>query len=231
MDMINYLLFIATAILIFVSFRAIRLVSHRIRGLKRFYPVLVALELTFWMSFLFWIIQYFLSDKAYYNELILVLVITLVILLVWFYIKDVVAGFLFRIKHNPGNGQFIYLDDIYGVIKKMAPSQIYIEREGGEVIRMSYSMLMGKSLSLKSADSRSASEVIIRLAAAINKNHLELEKQIKVSLLQSPWCVPGKPIKIIFLNAPEEGVEIALHLLDKSYAEAAKSKVSSLLSE
>lgn len=228
--MINYILFVAIAALLFILFRVIRLLSYRIRGLKRFYSLLVALELAIWMIFLFWLIHYFFMNKSYYNELILVLVVTAVILLVWFYVKDVVAGFLFRIAHNPSLGQLLYSDEADGIIKKMDPSHVSIEHEGGEVIQVPYSRLLGKSLSLKTADARSASEVVFRVENLSSQDHHELEKKIRFMLLQSPWCVPNKPIRIAFLPHPDEGIEVAMHLLDKSFTEVAKHKLAQMLS-
>ncbi|HEY5691580.1 MAG TPA: hypothetical protein VIS49_09000 [Cyclobacteriaceae bacterium] len=227
--MINYILFAVTAAILFILFRVIRLLSFRIRGLKRFYALLVALELSVWMIFLFWLIQYFFWEKSYYNELILVLVVAAVILLVWFYIKDVVAGFLFRIAHNPSVGQLLYSDEADGIIKKMDASHMSVEHEGGEVIRVPYSRLLGKSLSLKTADARSASEVVFRIENLSTQDHHQLENEIRLVLLQSPWCVPNKPIRIHFLPHPDKGIEVALHLLDKSFTEAAKHKLTLML--
>ena len=226
--MINYLIFIGTALLLFVSFRAIRMVSHRVTMLQRFYPMLVAIELGFWIAFIFWLVNRFLQTKAYYNELVLVLVITSVVLLVWYYIKDVIAGFIFRIKHNPKVGQHLQSIEANGVIKKLAVSQLFVEGEGREVIRIPYSKLLDKSLSLDTGDSPSASEAVLQLDVARGDDPTILERKIRTALLQSPWCVPGKPIRIEFLTEPKQCVEISLHLLDKSYLEAARSKLSSL---
>lgn len=228
--MINYILFVATAGFLFILFRVIRLLSLRIRGIKRFYSLLVALELSVWMIFLFWMIHSLFKDKSYYNELVLVLVVTSVILLVWFYIKDVVAGFLFRIAHNPSLGQLLYSDEADGVIKKLNPSHMSVEHEGGEIIRVPYSRLLGKSLSIKTADARSASEVVFRIDNLSSQDHRELDKEIRLMLLQSPWCVPNKPIRIVFLPHPEGGIEVAMHLLDKSFTEEAKYKLTQMLS-
>lgn len=227
--MINYILFVATAGLLFILFRVIRLLSLRIQVLKRFYSLLVALELSVWMIFLFWLVNYFFGNKSYYNELVLVLVVTSVIILVWFYVKDVMAGFLFRIAHNPSLGQLLYSEEADGVIKKLDPSHILVEHEAGEIIRVPYSRLLGKSLSLKTADARSASEITFRIENLSNLDHHELEKEIRLMLLQSPWCVANKPIRIVFLPHPEAGIEVTLHLLDKSFTEVAKHKLTQML--
>ncbi len=227
--MINYILFVVIAVLLFLVFRVARLLSYRIRGLKKVYAILVAIELAIWITFLFWMIHFFFKEKSYYNELLLVLVVTAVVLLVWFYIKDVVAGFLFRIKHNPSLGQILDSEEAQGVIKRMDPSQVFVEHDGGEVIRIPYSRLMGKSLILRTEDVRSASEVTLQLPVSGKRDQVVLEKRIRLLLLQSPWCVPAKPIKIEFTSGDHERIEISLHLVSKSFAEAAKARVDQLI--
>lgn len=227
--MIDYLLFIGTALLLFMSFRAIRMVSHRMKTLQRFYPILVAIELGLWIAFIFWLVTRFLLTKAYYNELVLVLVVTSVVLLVWYYIKDVVAGFIFRIKHNPKIGQHLQSAEANGVIKKLAVSQLFVEGEGRAVIRIPYSKLLNKSITLDTGDSPSASEAIIQFDKVSQADPTSMERKIRIALLQSPWCVPEKPIKIQFFSEPRERIEISLHLIDKSYLEAAKSKLKELI--
>ncbi len=231
MVMINYLIFIGTAIILFISFRAIRMVSHRVQMLQRFYPMLVAIELSVWIAFVFWLINRFLQTKAYYNELVLVLVITSVVLLVWYYIKDVIAGFIFRIKHNPKAGQHLQSIEANGVIKRLAVSQLFVEGEGREVIRIPYSKLLDKSLSLDTGDSPSASEAVLQLNNTGGDSSTFIERKIRIALLQSPWCVPGKPIRIKFLSEPKKVIEITLHLIDRSFVEAAKNKLEGIFNK
>lgn len=227
--MINYLLFIGTGLLLFICFRTIRLVSHRVSSLHRFYPVLVAVELSLWIVFLFWLVHYFLVDKVFYDELVLVLVLVSVVLLVWYYVKDVVAGFLFKIKHNPRTGQMIQSSEGKGVIKVLATSQLLLEEEGRNIVRIPYSRILGKTLSLETEDSHTASEAVIHLDIILEKNYSEMERKIRSTLLQSPWCVPSKPIHVLFLSEPEKGIEVSLHLVDKSYIEVAKAKLKNLV--
>lgn len=227
--MINYLGFIGVALLLFIFFRGIRLISHRFNFLRRAYSLLVAVELGLWITFLFWLVHYFLRTKSFYNDLVLVLVISAVILLVWYYVKDVVAGFLFKIRHNPKAGQVIWSSEVRGVIKMLATSQLLVEEEGSKIIRIPYSQLLGKSLSLETEDSHAASEAVIHLDVVLEKNYSEIERKIRLTLLQSPWCVPSKPIYVTFLSEPEKGLEVSLHLLDKSYVEAVKSNLKRLL--
>jgi len=226
--MINYVIFIVAALLLFVGFRVLRFASYRVSFVRRFYPFLVAIELTLWITFLFWVIHYFFKTKAYCNNLILVLVITSVVLLVWFYIKDVVAGFLFRIRHNPRVGQVLHSGELVGVVKKLAPSQIFIEEEGRNIFRIPYSTILGKSLSLENPDTHSASEAVMRFDISAVADHSDLEKRIKVLLLQSPWGVPGKSIRVSFPPDAAQTIEVSLHLIDKSYTEVVRTRLKAL---
>jgi len=226
--MIAYLLLVAIAFILFIGFRVLRYTSYRVGTVRKFYPIFIAVELGLWIAFIFGMVNYFLSTKSYYKELVLVLVVTAVILVVWFYIKDVVAGFLFRIKHNPIAGQVIRFSNVNGVIKTLAPSQLMIEEEGGKILRIPYSKLLNKSISLDNGDTYSASEVVIYLDVNAGADYTDAERRIKQTLLQFPWCVPHKPIRIGLSPQGKQGIEITFHLVDKSFAEAAKVKVKEL---
>lgn len=227
--MINYLFFVGIAAALFIAFRMLRLISYRVQRVQRFYPVVVVVELSLWIGFLFWVVTYFFESKSYYNELMLVLVIAVVVLLVWFYVKDIVAGFIFKIKHNPRTGQILYSQEGQGIIKKLSTSQLFIEGEGRNIVRIPYSRLLGKGMTLETADTHSASEAVLFLETTPGIDFTELERKLKLYLLQSPWCVPGKPIRIDFQSEPKHGIEVTVYLLDKSYAEVAKEKVKTLL--
>lgn len=227
--MINYLFFIATAFLIFFVFRVMRLIGYRTSNLRKYYPVWVAIELALWIFYIFWVVSYFLYSKSYYNELVLVLVIAVVGLLVWYYIKDIVSGFIFKIKHNPSVGQELNSSDGKGIIKKLSVSQIFVELEGKDTIRIPYSQLLNNSINLNNVDIHSASEVVLRFEAVDSDDPINLEKHIRVALLQSSWCVPNKPIRVEFSSGEKSSVEVSMHLVDRSFGELARTRVKKLL--
>ncbi|MEQ8361855.1 MAG: hypothetical protein RH948_03245 [Cyclobacteriaceae bacterium] len=161
--------------------------------------------------------------------MVLVLVVAVVGLLVWYYIKDIVSGFIFKIKHNPSVGQELNSTVGNGIIKKLSVSQVFVESEGRETLRIPYSQLLNKSINLNNVDIHSASEVILRFDGISQNDPINLEKKIKVALLQSSWCVPNKPIRVEFLSGEKPGVEVSLHLVDKGFGEVARMKLKGLL--
>jgi hypothetical protein len=227
--MINYLFFIITAFLIFLAFRAMRLIGYRSKGLRKYYPVFVAIELGLWIFYIFWVVSHFLYSKSYYNELVLVLVIAVVGLLVWYYIKDIVSGFIFKIKHNPNVGQELNSPEGKGIIKKLSVSQIFVEAEGRDIVRIPYSQLLNKSINLNHVDIHSASEVVLHFDGVKMSDPINLEKKIRAALLQSPWCVPNKPIRVEFIAGNKSEIEVSLHLVDRSFRELARTKLTVLL--
>ncbi len=206
-----------------------RLIGYRTSNLRKYYPVWVAIELALWIFYIFWVVSYFLYSKSYYNELVLVLVIAVVGLLVWYYIKDIVSGFIFKIKHNPSVGQELNSSDGKGIIKKLSVSQIFVELEGKDTIRIPYSQLLNNSINLNNVDIHSASEVVLRFEAVDSDDPINLEKRIRVALLQSSWCVPNKPIRVEFSSGEKSSVEVSMHLVDRSFGELARTKVKKLL--
>jgi hypothetical protein len=71
--------------------------------------------------------------------------------------------------------------------------------------------------------------VVIKLDIADGYDFTVMEKKIRLCLLQSPWCVSHKPIRIEFLPAPDHGIEVTFHLMDKDYTEIARAKLNSLI--
>ncbi|HNP07192.1 MAG TPA: mechanosensitive ion channel [Cyclobacteriaceae bacterium] len=227
--MINYIFFIITGLLIFLTFRVLRLIDYRIKRLRKYYPLFVTIELGLWIFYIFWIVSHFLYSKSYYNELVLVLVIAVVGLLVWYYIKDIVSGFIFKIKHNPRVGQELNSIESRGIIKKLSASQIFVEVEGKDTVRIPYSQLLNKSINLNNVDIHSASEVVLHFVGVKQDDPIQLEKKIRGALLQSPWSVPNKPIRIEFILGEKSGIEISLHLVDRSFGELARTKLKGIL--
>ena len=67
-----------------------------------------------WVALFFWLVMILFSDKPYYPFLMALLLSLVAVLLVWFYRKDLVAGYIFRIRHNPEKGQRIQTETVKG---------------------------------------------------------------------------------------------------------------------
>ena len=205
-------------------FRIVRLLGVRNKIVQKVTPVLAVLELILWTIIIFWSANIFLSSRSYYPILVITLAIIFTLMLTWFYLKDIVAGYIFRVRHNPIKGQTFSCDAIHGSVRILGLSQLTIETEGGQWVRIPYSSVVTRSLSLQSPRQVVAGETTLALSLNEWRNPSAMERTIKKVLAQAPWCIASKPINIQFI--PEENkVKISFFLLDQVYAQLVKGRL------
>lgn len=205
-------------------FRIVRLLGMRNKIIEKVTPVLVVLELILWTIIIFWSANIFLSSRSYYPVLVITLAIIFTLMVTWFYLKDIVAGYIFRLRHNPVKGQTFTCDAVHGSVRTLGISQLTIETGEGQWLRVPYSSVVTRSISLQSPRQVVAGETT--LALSVNKwcNPSAMERTIKKVLAQAPWCIASKPISIQFV--PEENtVKISFFLLDQVYAQSVKDRL------
>lgn len=226
--MISTAYLIVAVIFAIIFFRIAKLVSLRSRVTHRYLPLLNALELALWTYIVFGTVDLLFSEKLYYPYLISLLITVSMGLLVWFYLKDIVAGFLFRIRHNPLKGQLLDEQQLHGTIRNIGLSQLTIETPEGQWRKVPYSLLVTRSLSLQSQHSYAPGETIIhiRLASAVDPGYLE--RIVRETLALSSWCVASKPITVQSDPEDESSLRISFFMLDPSYLALAKAQIDKL---
>jgi hypothetical protein len=226
--MINTFYLVIAIALMLVFFRGARLLGVRNRIVQKVSPVLSILELVLWTIIIFWSASIFLSTRSYYPHLVIILAILFTLMLTWFYLKDIVAGFIFRVRHNPVKGQILTCESIHGSLRKLGLSQLTVETDGGQRIRVPYSSVVTRSLSLQSPRHIVPGETTLELPVEKVDNPGKVERTLKKILAQSPWCIASKPITIQFL--PQESkIKISFFLLDPVYLQAVKDRLTSSL--
>jgi hypothetical protein len=220
---------IAAIVFILLAFRVIRLFSLRSKATQKYIPVVSAFELAIWTLLIFWAMHIFLADKLYYSWLLMLLVFVFTLLIVWFYIKDIVAGYLFQVRHNPTKNQTLQTGDVKGVIREIGLSQLTIELADGQWLRIPYSSLITQSLSLQSPHTIAPGEMMVKVPIHAKIDPGYFAKSIREALALSPWCVASKPITIQ-PDATEEGImRISFFIIDPSYQTLAKDKLLSIV--
>lgn len=228
--MINTLSLIVTVVAVLAFFRIVRLVGVRSRIVQKVAPVLTILELLLWTIIIFWSANIFLSSRSYYPSLVVTLAVLFTIMVTWFYLKDVVAGYIFRLRHNPVKGQVLICEALQGSIRMLGLSQLTIETDGGQMLRIPYSSVVTRSLSLQSPREVIPGETTLELSVHTWENPGKMERMLKKVLAQSPWCIASKPINIQFF--PEQGkVNVSFSLLDHVYIQVVKDRLKSALGE
>ena len=137
-------------------------VSVQMPSLIRLRPVVAALELGVWSFLLFIIISRLLDLKYTYSFLETLVLAVLFLLVIWFFVKDIVAGYVFKIRYNPLPGQSLGASGYEGTIKELALSHLILETTQG-ALRIPYSQVTNAVLSIRSLSSSDSRYTIIVL--------------------------------------------------------------------
>jgi hypothetical protein len=228
--MISTFYLIISVALMLAFFRIARLLGVRNRIVQKISPLLTILELLLWTIIIFWSANIFLSSRSYYPILVVTLAVLFTLMLTWFYLKDIVAGYIFRLRHNPVKGQILTCETVHGSVRNLGLSQLTIETDGGQSLRIPYSSVVTRTLSLQSPRQIVPGETTVELSVYKWDNPPKMERMLKKVLAQSPWCIASKPINIQFI--PEENkVKISFFLLDHVYVQQVKDRLASSLEE
>ena len=229
MGMINLFYLAAGIILTFTVFRITSMLSLYNGFFQKISPVLHFGEFVAWV-FIFWeSVQIFFSAKLYYPYLAGLFAIIVTLLLVWFYIKDIIAGFIFRIRHNPLKGQILRCETIHGTIRSIGLSQILIETTEGQRNRVPYSIIVNRMLSLQPRRTVAPGEISLEFNVRDIEDFSHFEELVRETLAQSFWCIASKPIAIQANAAGEDKIKISFFLLDPSYLSSARDRIINLI--
>lgn len=228
--MIDTLYLIISIVLAAAFFRIVKLLGVRNQVVRKITPALTLVELLLWTIIIFWSASIFLSTRSYYPVLVITLALLFTLMLTWFYLKDIVAGYIFRLRHNPVKGQILTCENIHGIVRTLGISQLTVETDEGRWLRIPYSSLVAQSLSLQSPRLVIPGETTLELSISNWDNPGKIESIVKTVLAQSPWWIASKPINIQFI--PElNKLNISFFLLDPVYVQLVKERFISSLGE
>ncbi len=162
--------------------------NNRWRNLLRIVPLI---EFITWIIAIFWIINYLFEEKSYYQVIILSLVIILGISLGWFFLKDFVAGVIFRVQNNYTQGETIQVGNITGKIDALHVTHICIYTEEGKTIKVPYSKLNNEIIS-EQMEISSTEENKFLLKTNKKNSAKETGDTIHNILLNTPWRIKDK---------------------------------------
>lgn len=226
--MISTFYLIISVLLVLVFFRIARIVGVRNRAVQKVFPFLTILELLLWTIIIFWSASIFLSSRSYYPILVITLAVLFTLMITWFYLKDIVAGYIFRVRHNPVRGQILTCEGVQGSVRMLGLSQLTVETEEGQRLRIPYSSIVTCSLSLQSPRQSVLGETTLELSVHRWDNPDKMERMLRKVLAQSPWFIASKPISIQFI--PEDNkVRISFSLLNHVYLQQVKGRLESSL--
>lgn len=228
--MIKFVIVSLTGLAVFVLFRVIRLVLARSESqrLRNSIIYIVPIEILAWTAYFFRSLEYLFGTRSYYDYLLTALVLTGLGLLVWFYLKEVVAGAFFRLQHNPKTGRHLQTSDLEGVIRRISPTHIYLDTPGGKVVRLPFSKLVGNPFSL-STHKEHAQDFSFRIKVGKQWSRDETISRIRQALLLSPYCSYKEPVDIRIED--ENPSAYACHIAVRPVSQRFGSRIEKHLAE
>ena len=222
----EFLTFSNFELLFFGSMALLLFVSLLI--LKRFIPFLIKsetkksilkqymaiIEIAIWSLFTIITIQQLSdSNKLYSWALFLILKISGFWIL-WFSIKDFIAGALFKMHKDFREKDIIQVDNFEGKIIEMGNRLLKIESDSGEVIYIPYSKLNQQTI-IKVHPG----EMVLSHAFTLSTSKSEKSGENPLEVLSLPWASIKRPPKVEIIHEDDNSFifEIKLYSLEKQY--------------
>lgn len=220
----SVMVFVITAILIFVFFRLFRYLLQYIRislrhsrFLSRFLP---AIELTAWTIYFLWGIQY-LYNRGLLITFVPVLIFAIILLyLAWFGLKDLIAGVIFKTTNTIQVNDHISVAGITGKVTAIRPGSMEIEDHEGRLVSVPYSKITGNVLQkFYPSQSLLSHHFDFQIAREGQPDVFLLQDDLRTTILTLPWSSQKKEPKIEVIHETDKMLKlrITIYSLDESY--------------
>jgi small-conductance mechanosensitive channel len=192
--------------------------------LKQHLPVI---EIAFWFLFLSWFIFRFAQKLEVYAFVVAAI---LFILLFWFskfYLREIIAGILFKTSGRYKKGDTIQSGDHAGKILRFGSDVLELESSDGRLIFLPYSQLTGGAVNIKSEGAEKASGYSFEIIAHPDMNPAAFEQALQSHALSLPWISISKPIQVSLERTGTEGMvyKVTIYLLDRTFCLQAEKAI------
>jgi hypothetical protein len=209
---------IIIGILIFLGIRLLRL---GLKYLINHYPrlnvigkIMVLAEFLIWITYIFQSGNFLFHGKFFYQYLVYGLILILLIFLTWFFLLDIFAGVLFRIRYSLALGTFIHAGNISGQIKSYGLTSVLLLTNEGLIQNIPYSKIISEVIT-EEGFYGIIKENIFHIQADLSLGREQSEELIRTALLNAPWSNPKEEPLIRFIEENEKGLIYEVTLFTK----------------
>jgi small-conductance mechanosensitive channel len=213
-----YFEIVAIAIALYLILRFVstyfRVLTAKRKFRKVFLKVFPVVQMFSWLAYAFWAFDRLFFGMVAYPILIGSIIILMVVLFGWYFLRDFVSGIILKAENALETGQQIQTFEVSGTLKKLGYRTMEIVNNEGEHLIIPYSLLTSQKI-IKPAETSIWTEQLIRLKISSAFPSERIQKMLNTRILEMPWIVSDGSTKLI-LTHDESGnylVEIHLHLL------------------
>lgn len=185
--------------------------KRKIRNIfLKFFPLV---QMFLWFAFAFWAFEQMFFGMATYPILIGSLIILLICLFGWYFLRDFISGIILKAENAFESGQQIRTAEVSGTIKKLGYRSMGIVNNEGELVKIPYSLLTSQQI-VKPAETGNWVEQLFRLNISSDYPPEKIQDMLKTRLLEMPWIVADDSLelKITREEAGNYMAEIHVHL-------------------
>ena len=201
---------IATAVFLYIGFYLIQkyvidvIQSRKARiSAKRYFPIVTS---AFWL--LYFIRVAYIFIKPY--PLVGIVVVLIVLLGFWRFLKDFIAGLVFKVQNNYGMNQRVQLNANSGVINELLNTHVKLEADNGELIYIPYSEFANQIIRKPSTQER-----LKQFSFTLIKEKTDIE-HVKHIALSCPWIISDQTPRVSYNELSKE-LTISGYTLDLNY--------------
>lgn len=218
-----YAKFIIWGIIIFLLFRFIRFGLNLIiknkklnNSIQKFLP---ATELGVWIFFFARFMFVFAEARSLFAFVVLAVLLSLLYLLIRFWIIDLVAGVFVKSKNNYVEGDILQVEDFHGVIKKFGNRTIELETKDEKTIYVPYRKIAA-SVNIKSESIKQTSGFTFQIETNKTEELNKLLQEFNSYIISLPWSsVEKSPIVSLLKQTDSTFVfNITIYPVDKKYS-------------
>lgn len=177
----------AVLITLIISRIFLKKISFKYPGWKKVYRVYPIMVNIIWTVFVFWVTGLLFKDRIFYPYIVAGMVLLVVGLITWFYVRDVFAGALFKAQNDLNVGDYIKIGPISGQFKSSHLTYLEITSDNGQTIKIPNSRL-NRDLISGTTTPEGMEEFNIRLLFDKQFTKPEIEEKIRYEIANSPWC-------------------------------------------
>ena len=224
---------ILVALCVLLLLKATRIGLKRVAKLYRdwnfragYYSVFQMLA---WLVYIFWVMDYLFGEKFYYRYLVIALIFIVAGFIAWDLISDIIAGIIFRMKHDLEEGSRIRTGKFSGSVRSQHLTYMEVRTDEGMIYRVPYSRINQEVIS-EMTHAEGLEEHTIRLWIDHSIGKQEAESLIRLKVLNSPWSNLKEEPSIRLVEETDKGYvyDILLFSMNprhKNYIEMALGKM------
>ncbi len=204
--------------------------SFKYPGWKKSLKVLPIAGSIVWTAFAFWGTGLLFRERTYYPYIVLGMVLIILGLVTWYFIRDVFTGAMFKMQNELNQGDYIKIGNIAGQIKAARLTHLEIISDDGQTIKIPYTRLNQELIS-RTSTPEGMEEFNISLLVDKRFSKQEMEDKIRYELANSPWCNFKDP-PVIRLKSEDEktyAYDLQIYTLNQQHLRMVEKQLKSRL--